>query len=278
MNRMYNFNPEEAFNQIKEDWLNFANEVHCSKWALGVSGGKDSTVVAWLAAKIFGADSVYGVMMPSGVQIDIGDSQQVIHELKIKPITINIADAFNSIVEQIKEQNSGDEPTDTTVINIPPRLRMTAVYAVAQNVGAVVLNTSNLTEDILGYCTLWGDSVGSYAPLQNLTVTEVIQLGEWLGIPDNLIHKVPADGLQGSTDEDRLGLKYAEVDRYIRLNKGNDEFKAKVLNCYVKNKFKLNMINMRKPGFYDLPNYVHADGGAPKFIVSITTKPKCGII
>ena len=118
----------------------------------------------------------------------------------------NLLDAFDA---------NGIEPSIDTKINIPPRLRMTATYAVAQTFGGIVLNTSNLTEDILGYCTLWGDTTGSYAPIQGLTVTEVLKLGDYIGIPYDLVHKTPADGLQTLSDEERLGVKYADVDQFI---------------------------------------------------------------
>jgi NAD+ synthase len=119
-----------------------------------------------------------------------------------------------------------------------------------------VLNTSNLTEDIIGYCTLWGDTTGSYAPIQGLTVTEVLELGKYLNISDNLLYKTPADGLQSETDEDRLGMKYSDIDNFIRYNIGNIEFKGKVLMKYINNKFKLDMIHIDGYKFNEFPNFV----------------------
>ena len=258
MNTKYEFDPAAAYETIKEDWTQFAERLNVTKWVLGVSGGKDSTVVAWLAAKIFGPTNVIGVMMPNGVQHDIADSEMVISKTKIMPLTINIESAFVGLTTVLKDKMNCNDfglKSDVT-INLPPRLRMATVYAVAQQMNAMVLNTSNLTEDILGYATLWGDTCGSYAPIQGLTVTEVIQLGEWLGIPEILIRKVPADGLQGSCDEDKLGLKYADADKLIRMNEATDELRAKVLLKYKQNKFKIDMIHLTGPKFLDLPNFV----------------------
>ena len=250
----YNFNVVQAFNIIQEHWLDWSNQNMNKRWVVAVSGGKDSTIVAALAAKIFGKDNVVGVTLPCNGQKDFSDSQRVIDMYCGKHVNIDIGDMFYNLLD--KFDANGIEPTNDTKINIPPRLRMTATYAVAQTVGGIVLNTSNLTEDILGYCTLWGDTTGSYAPIQGLTVTEVLELGDYLGIPYDLVHKVPADGLQDKTDEDRLGVKYADVDKYIRMDEGDIFFKQGVKLRYWQNKFKLNMIHIEGPKFEFLPNFV----------------------
>lgn len=260
MNAKYSFDPAEAYTLIESHWQEWAKKFNDPKWVVGISGGKDSTVVAYLAAKIFGPENVYGVMMPNGLQHDIADSESVIRLTSIQSKLINVSDAFHSIRDAI--ENNGIEVSHDTVVNLAPRLRMAALYAVAQSVNGVVLNTSNLTEDILGYATLWGDTCGSYAPIQNLTVTEVIKLGEWLGIPENLIRKPPADGLQGVSDEEKLGMKYADVDRLIREDIGSDELRVKVAKKYCANKFKIDMIALDKPSF---------PGWCQNFVSSITS-------
>jgi NAD+ synthase len=184
--KMY-FNVETAFEKIKNDWVDWSIKTNSKRWIVAVSGGKDSTIVAALAANIFGKDNVIGVTLPCNGQKDIDDSMQVIDMFCGKHINIDIGDMFNNLLEKI--ENNAMDIHDDTRINIPPRLRMTATYAVAQTFNGIVLNTSNLTEDILGYCTLWGDTTGSYAPIQGLTVTEVLEIGKYLGIPENLLYK-----------------------------------------------------------------------------------------
>lgn len=253
-NETYSFNAESAYRETEAHWRAWAENLNAKTWVVAVSGGKDSTIVAALAARIFGKENVVGVTLPCDGQKDIGDSMRVIDMYCGKHIHIDIGDMFYSLLDKLDA--NAIEPSADTKINIPPRLRMTAVYAVAQTVRGIVLNTSNLTEDILGYCTLWGDTTGSYAPIQGLTVTEALQLGDYLEIPYDLVHKIPADGLQEQTDEDRLGMKYSDVDLFIRMNKGNPEFKDRVLTKYKANMFKLDMIHIVGPKFEYLPNFV----------------------
>lgn len=246
--------PDEAYDKIKQHWVNWANTVGAKKFILGISGGKDSTVVAYLAVKIFGKENVIGIMMPNGVQSDISDSKQVIDNLGIQSYEINIVNGYNGIVKSMLE--NGVAISDTTIINLPCRLRMTTLYAMAQSLGAFVLNTSNLSEDMVGYATIWGDTCGDYAPIQGLTVTEVLALGDYLGVPYNLCHKTPSDGLQDSCDEDRLGIKYSEIDEYIRKNNVTSENKELIDNLYRKNKFKLEAVHLPGLKFSELNNYI----------------------
>jgi len=247
------FDCQAVFIEILRHWNDFMMKLGTRKCVIGISGGADSTVVAALAAKIHGPENVYGVMLPCGEQSDIEDSKAIIKLLGIKSLTINIGDAFSSIRDGV--ENNAIEVSDATRINLPPRLRTAALYAVAQSVGGVVINTSNLSEDTVGYCTLWGDDCGSYAPIQKLTKTEVIALGDWLGLPQQYTHKTPADGLQGSCDEERLGMKYADIDAFIREGKGDMVLKKQVWDKYAANKFKLDMVKLPGPEF-DLPNHV----------------------
>lgn len=259
------FSPENLFDVIQQNWLAWASQFSPEvKFVIGISGGKDSTVVAYLAVKIFGADRVVGVTLPCDEQKDISDSYEVISNLGIKHINVNIGDAVYSIQNAI-ENNAIDVSADTKT-NLPCRLRTATLYAVAQSLNGMVINTSNLTEDILGYATLWGDTCGSFAPIQGLTVTEVISLGDWLGVPQHLCHKTPIDGLQELTDEEKLGMKYADVDKFIRNDEGTKEFKEKVMAMYWRNKFKIDMITLPGPKFRDLPNFVMFPADADEII------------
>lgn len=225
---------------------------------IGVSGGKDSSVVAALCVEALGKDRVIGVLMPNGEQIDIDDAITLCEFLGIKFTQVNIKDAYNGILN-----NMGDlfVPRDNgayvnelmivsgqTKINLPPRLRMAALYAVSQSLNGRVANTCNLSEDYIGYSTRWGDSVGDFSPLANLTSEEVVAVGDVCGLPYELTHKVPSDGLCGKTDEDNLGFTYEILNRYILTGECEDEkIKANIDYLHHKNVFKLQPIQSFVP-------------------------------
>ncbi len=181
---------------------------------LGISGGKDSSVAAALCAGALGKDRVVGVLMPNGVQPDIDVSEDLVSFLGIRSVRVNIAPAYDGMTGEI-EKALGPLSRQAR-INLAPRLRMAAVYAVSQSVNGRVSNTSNLSEYWVGYSTRYGDSVGDFAPLLGFTVSEVKAVGRALGLPERFVEKPPSDGLSGKTDEDNLGFRYADLDRYIR--------------------------------------------------------------
>ena len=225
------------------DWFE-ENGPGCNA-VLGVSGGKDSSVVAALCVEALGKDRVIGVTMPNGVQPDINDSFRLIQHLGIRTCNVNIGAAYEALMAEVKEQlgTLDTEVTSQTVINMPPRLRMTALYAVSQSLNGRVANTCNLSEDWVGYSTRYGDAAGDFAPLGGLTVQEVIAVGLELGLPRDLVVKTPSDGLCGKTDEDNLGFTYAVLDKYIRTGVCEDPAtKALIDDKHRKNLFKLKPI------------------------------------
>jgi len=181
---------------------------------IGISGGKDSSVVAALCVAALGKDRVIGVQMPNGKQPDISDSDDIIRFLGIKSYCVNIDNACKAIASQIDLMGLKDNSVSYT--NLPPRIRMTTLYNLSQRVNGRVANTCNLSEDYIGWSTKWGDSCGDFSPISKLTCTEVIKIGEYLGLPSHLVHKVPSDGLCGKTDEDKFGFSYEVLDNYIR--------------------------------------------------------------
>ncbi len=241
---------EELCNWIK-DWFE-KNGKGCNA-IIGISGGKDSTVCAALCARALGVDRVIGVMMPNGEQADISDSIQICNHLGIRNITINIADAFKGEMKQLEQlkERFGVEITPQTIQNLPPRLRMSTLYAVGQSMNGRVINTCNLSEDYVGYSTRYGDAAGDVSLLAHLTVDEVKQIGRFLCVPSNLVEKAPSDGLCGKTDEDNLGFTYNVLDRYIRTGVCEDEeIKKKIDRRHEQNLFKLQLM----PAFpYDNP-------------------------
>lgn len=212
---------------------------------LGISGGKDSSVVAALCVEALGKDRVIGVLMPNGEQADIDMSKLLVSHLGIKHYIVNIKDAYEGLLGAIP----GDlEISEQTKINLAPRLRMATVYAVSQSNNGRVANTCNLSEDWVGYSTRYGDSVGDFSPCSFLTVQEVKAIGRLLGLPEQLIEKAPSDGLCGKTDEDNLGFTYAELDKYIREGViENQEHKEIIDRKHKANLFKLEFMPCFKP-------------------------------
>ena len=184
-----------------------------TKAVIGISGGKDSSVAAAVCVAALGADRVIGVLMPQGEQADIDCARLLVDHLGIKSYEINVGKAVSAVTEAV---SGAVELNDQARINTPARVRMTTLYAVAACVNGRVINTCNASEDYVGYSTKYGDAAGDISPLSDLTVTEVIAIGDELGLPYELTHKVPIDGLCGKTDEENLGFTYAMLDQYIR--------------------------------------------------------------
>lgn len=213
---------------------------------IGISGGKDSSVVAALCVEALGKDRVIGVLMPNGVQSDISDSEQLVAHLGIRNFTCNIKDATDGVIKSLND--CGLPLNEQARINLPPRIRMSTLYAVSQTLNGRVANTCNLSEDYVGYSTRYGDSAGDFSPLGKLTVAEVVQIGRYLGLPKNLVVKTPSDGLSGKSDEDKLGFTYAVLDKYIRTGVCEDEAtKARIDRLNVINAFKLKVIPSFEP-------------------------------
>ena len=213
---------------------------------VGISGGKDSSVCAALCVQALGKDRVIGVLMPNGTQSDIADSRWLVQHLGIKHFTVDISGAVGAVREQF--YRIGIQETEQTVINLPPRIRMSVLYAVSQSMNGRVINTCNLSEDWVGYSTRYGDSAGDVSLLGRLTVQEVKALGHELGLPEKLVEKTPSDGLCGSTDEQKLGFTYAVLDRYIREGICEDEsVRQRIDSLHKQNKFKLELIPTFEP-------------------------------
>ena len=241
---MYNFNAEKVKNECVQ-WIRdfFEENGKGCNAVLGISGGKDSSIVAALCVEALGKDRVIGVLMPNGEQADIDMAKLLVDTLGIKHYIVNIKDAVQGVINSVPFELS-----EQSMINLPPRIRMSTLYAVSQSNNGRVANTCNLSEDWVGYSTRYGDSVGDFSPCSNLTVREMKEIGRLCGLPDVLIDKVPSDGLCGKTDEDNLGFTYAELDRYIREGVfDNPESKAKIDRLHKINLFKLQLMPSFKP-------------------------------
>ena len=249
---------KERVVQWIKDWFN--NNGDSCKAVVGLSGGKDSAVVAALCVEALGTDRVFGVFMPNTRQTaaervaneeilkaDYEDVLALVKHLGIKHRVVSIAEAYVDILNEVGCCNyvDGSELDVSTQarINLAPRLRMATLYTVSQSIGGRVANTCNLSEDWVGYSTRYGDSVGDFSPLSNLTTDEVIAIGIACGLPENLVKKTPADGVCGKSDEDNLGFTYKELNEYIRLGScSNEEVKQRIDEMHEKNLFKLELM------------------------------------
>ncbi len=263
------------------DW--FSENGPSSPAVVGLSGGKDSTLVACLCVRALGAERVFGVLMPDHEQADFGVAKDIAEWLGIRHAVINIGSATDGVrcsiggAELYQGRESGlyaggaaggpgGDPlpgigeTEQMLTNIPPRIRMTTLYAVAQTMNGRVSNNSNRSEKYVGYGTIYGDTAGDFSPLANLTVTEAVALGEYLGIPDRFIHKEPSDGLTGKTDEEAFGFTYEALDTYILTGVCGDE-KVKAL---IDRRHRANLFKLKPIAAYEKRNRTSADGGAQK--------------
>jgi NAD+ synthase len=225
------------------DWVRewFENNGKDCNAVIGISGGKDSSVVAAVCVAALGKERVFGVLMPNGEQRDIDCSLRLVQHLDIPYVICNIKKSVDGVLEQMQE--NGMEISRQTVINLPPRIRMSTLYAISQSKNGRVANTCNLSEDYVGYATRYGDGAGDFSPLGQLTVQEVKAIGKYLNLPIDLVEKVPSDGLTDRTDEDNLGFTYAVLDEYIRTGVCADEtVKQKIDRLHRINEFKLKPI------------------------------------
>lgn len=217
------------------------NACHGKTAVIGISGGKDSSTVAALAVAAYGKENVMGVLMPDGVQPDIDYSNGLVDVLDIPHVTINIHDAVQGVVKEM--ERVGLTPSRQTLVNLPSRIRMATLYAVAQTVEqGIVINTSNLSEDWVGYCTIYGDSAGAFSPLGMYTTEEVVALGRQLGLPEKFLIKPPSDGLTGLTDEDNLGFPYRAVNEYVRRGVVDPAIKERIDALHRASRFKFQTL------------------------------------
>ena len=242
------FNPQKDKEKIVkfiQEW--FYENAPTAKAIVGISGGKDSTIVACLCKEALGKERVVGVLMPNGIQKDFNDALEVVHYLDIPYKIVNIESSYNAILKQLQIGKGLYINTESNQLlqNLAPRLRMATLYAIGQGLttGGIVINTCNYSEDYIGYSTKFGDSAGDISPLGAYTVNEVLAIGDILDLPHYLVHKTPSDGLCGKTDEDNLGFTYAILDEYIKTGICEDkEIKAKIDYRHKTNEHKLKPI------------------------------------
>lgn len=251
--RKYEFDAAKTKDEIVEWIRNYfrKNGPDCNA-VIGISGGKDSSIVAALCCEALGNGRVIGILMPQGVQDDIDVARELVANLGIKSFEINIAETVNTLLANGRTAGLCD--SKQARVNLPARIRMATLFMVSQSVNGRVANTCNYSEDYVGWATLFGDGAGQFSPLGKLTVTEVKAVGRELGLPEKFIEKAPADGLTGKTDEDNFGFTYEFLDKYIRTGDfgGDSATAAKIDRMHEANMFKLLPMPMYKSNFYEV--------------------------
>lgn len=217
------FDAKKEKERIVEFIRDYYSKNHVDGAILGISGGKDSGVVAGLMVEALGKENVIGVTLPChSKELDKTDAKLVSDYYDFPLYNFDLTNIFDGFKEELK--NIGDfnlEETKDSDINLKPRLRMATVYYLEALFSKIshktylVAGTSNKCELYVGYFTKGGDSVHDIAPIADLTVDEVIALGEELNVPKEVLYKAPNDGLSNQTDEDKLGVTYKAVAEYM---------------------------------------------------------------
>ena len=204
-------------------WIReYIESVKADGVVIGNSGGKDSATVIALASTALGKDKVLTVAMPcNSNQSDFEDAKLVADKFEVQLIEVNLKRTYEELEKELtgKVVPKAEWREKESKINTKPRLRMTTLYYLAQNLNYLVIGTGNKCESIVGYTTKWGDNACDFNPLGDFTVEEVLQIGKYLGVPDKIINKAPSDGLGNLTDEEKLGVTYNQISEYIETGK-----------------------------------------------------------
>lgn len=234
----------EAENAIK--WIkDFVRESGAKGVVVGNSGGKDSATVIAMATKALGKENVLTVAMPcNSIKEDLEDAKLVSKTYDVKLLEVDLTDSYNNLEDSVNKtiSNIGTQLNKEAKVNIKPRMRMLTLYGIAQSLGYLVIGTGNLCERMVGYTTKWGDSASDFNPIANFTVDEVLAIGEYLGVPNRIIHKAPADGLGVLTDEEKMGVTYKQIAEYIETGKTDTEAMEKIKKMHNNSKHKRELV------------------------------------
>lgn len=244
---------EEELKVLQEDLVNWIREktygIGAKNLVFGISGGKDSSVGAALASQALGPANVYGLLMPNGRDKNLEDGIRICEDLGINYHIIDISPIYKEASQAIEDMGLG--LSSQAALNLPPRIRMSLLYAYAQSLGpALVVNTSNLSEDYIGYVTIYGDSAGAFAPFGAMTSDEIVQLGLHMGLRKELVLKAPEDGLTGKVDEEVFGFSYEVLNKYIRTGEiADDKTKETIDRMHKASRFKFEPLPVFKPSY-----------------------------
>ena len=205
---------------------------------IGNSGGKDSATVLAMAVKAIGRDKVISVAMPCfSKESDLEDAKLVANTFEVPLLKVDLSNTYQEMEKEINCQLS-QRLTQEAIVNIKPRLRMATLYGLAQTLGYLVIGTGNLCEAMVGYTTKWGDNSSDFNPIGNFTVEEVLAIGKMLGVPEKILQKAPSDGLGGQTDEEKMGIKYNQIEEMIETGTTEEKAKEEIIKRYQSSKHK----------------------------------------
>jgi len=213
----------------------------------GLSGGIDSAVVAVLCKKIFPKNSLALILPCHSIGEDIKDAQELIKKFNINYQVVELSkiyDSFSSLLSGKLKKNVHDD--NLARANIKPRLRMISLYYFANSLNYLVVGTSNKSEIMIGYSTKYGDSGADIFPLGNLLKSQVVELAKYLDVTKRMITKPPSAGLwKGQTDEEEMGITYAQLDEYLTSGELNDKKIKKIIETKIElSKHKRNTPNI----------------------------------
>lgn len=248
------FNAFEEKEKIVKFIRDYFNENSLGGVVIGISGGKDSGVVAGLFSEAIGSDNVVGVWLPcNSKDSDLEDAKKVSDAFHFPLVTLDLTNVYNIFKDEVTKSFEVDENNlVNSDINLNPRLRMSSLYYLAamysslKNKTYVVAGTGNKCEIYVGYYTKGGDGVSDINVLADLTVPEVIKIGEVLGVPKEVLYKTPDDGLSGKSDEEKLGVKYSDIAKVINGEKVDKEIEDKIRRLHKNNLHKLNVVKYLK--------------------------------
>ena len=241
---------DNAVNWIKE----YVEKAGAKGVVIGNSGGKDSATVIAMATKALGADKVLTISMPcQSIASDFDDAKLVADTFNTRFLKIDLTDTFETMMSEVNAALKDTEVSTESCVNVKPRLRMTTLYSIAQTYGYLVLGTGNLCEAMVGYTTKWGDSASDFNPIGNFTVDEVLAIGAYLGVPEKILKKAPADGLGKQTDEEKMGIKYSQIAEMIETGNTDEKAKIEILRRYNASKHKRTLVPVYK---FDRKNYM----------------------
>ena len=223
---------------------------------VGLSGGKDSAVVTAILVEAIGKGNVVGVTMPcNSISEDKKDAEMIADFYGIECINYDLTDTFNTFKGELDKTGIeySEKDLKNSDINVRPRLRMATLYYIAALYSSLkggtylVAGTSNKSELYVGYFTKGGDQVHDFEVISDFTVSEVIKIGEYLKVPEKVLYKTPSDGLSGKSDEDKMGITYDDIEKYIYAKPLDEAVKEKIARMHNNNKHKFNMPAYKRP-------------------------------
>ena len=232
--------------EIEKFLKEYLENAHCDNYVLGVSGGVDSSLCAALAKEAVGKDRLICVIIPiESAEEDVNDALALTEELDLNYVIYDGTEAYRRYVEEFKK--AGFNLDRSTLGNLKARMRMSILYAIAQDKRGLVIGTDNADERYVGYFTKYGDGAADVLPIAHLLKGEVVEAAKLMNVSKRLAERVPSAGLfQGQTDETEMGIKYVDLDAYLKGEKVDEVSEKRIDHLHKISEHKRNPIPMPK--------------------------------